>query len=75
MNIKNNIFYKFLVYLTNNEKQSKHEIQFDIVFFILTIIFFLWGYYIFFRKGMIEWIPVLGLETIWCIDSIRHNRE
>lgn len=69
------MIYKFLKYLTNNEKHSRHEIQFDIIFLLLTLLFAIIGTYLFIIKDQTEWSFVLWIETIWCWDGIRHNRQ
>ena len=72
---KSNKLYKFLLYVTNNEEKSRDEEKWDIVFFIFIIIALLGGTAVFIIKHQPEWISVLIIETIWCIDNLRNNRE
>jgi len=64
----------WLLYLTNNQKESKHEVEFDVVFLILNTVALVLGSYLFWKYGEPQWIPVLGIEYMWAIDNLRHNR-
>lgn len=66
--------YNLLIYLTNNEKTSRHEKEFDILGFLGVMIFLIAGIILLLVRQQPEWIPFLGIETIWAIDNIRHNR-
>lgn len=66
---------KFLLYITNNEDNSRHEEEFDVVFFIVnTLAVFLGGTYLGY-VGEWQWIPFLVIEYTWALDNMRHNRE
>lgn len=69
MNIK-----QWLMYITNNENESRHEVEFDIVFFIVNTIASIVGSYLFIIYGEPQWIAVLVIEYTWAFDSMRHNR-
>lgn len=64
----------FLLYITNNEKESRHEELFDMVFFILTTVALIVGIIVLFNVGEPQWIAFLIIEYIWALDNIRHNR-
>lgn len=65
---------KFLLYVTNNEDLSRHEVGFDIAFFVInTVALFLGSFYLA-HKGDFEWIAFLVIEYTWAIDTMRHNR-
>jgi hypothetical protein len=66
--------YHFLRYLTNNLKQSKHETEWDIMFFLIIVVSLLCGIGLLIAKQMQEWIPFLLVEAVWCCDNLRHNR-
>jgi uncharacterized membrane protein len=70
-----NKIYHFLKYLTNNLKHPKHEVEWDIIFFLLTLLFAIVGTIIFVIKNQVEWSFVIWIETIWCWDGIRFNRD
>lgn len=69
-----NKLYYFLKYLTNNLKHSKHETEWDVVFFLIIILSLSIGSVLLVCKHMSEWIPFLLIEAIWCCDNLRHNR-
>ena len=64
----------FLLYVTNNEPQSRHEEAFDISFFIINTIVVLVGSVYLGWIGEWHWIPFLIIEYTWAIDTMRHNR-
>lgn len=65
---------KFFLYVTNNEETSRHETQFDIIFFIInSLAVFVGGIYLGYI-GEWQWIPFLVIEYTWAIDTMRHNR-
>jgi hypothetical protein len=65
---------KFLLYITNNEKESRHEELFDIVFFIVTTLALVIGIIVLISVNEPQWIAFLIIEYIWALDNIRHNR-
>lgn len=64
----------FLLYITNNEKLSRHEEVFDVVFFIINTAALIFGITIFIIYHEAQWIPVLIIEYTWALDNMRHNR-
>jgi len=64
----------FLKWITNNEIHPRHEVEFDIVFFIINTIALIWGSYMFYIYGELRWIAVLVIEYNWALDNMRHNR-
>lgn len=70
MNIK-----ELLLYVTNNEKVSRHEEVFDIVFFIVNTIACIVGGVLFIIYNEPQWIAVLIIEYTWALDNMRHNRS
>lgn len=70
MNLK-----QWLLYLTNNEENPRHEEEFDIAFFIINTITAIVGTALFIIYNGPEWIPVLVIEYPWAFDNMRHNRS
>ena len=66
---------KVLLYLTNNERHSRHEEIFDVIFFIVNTIALLMGAFLFSVNNESQWIPVLAIEYMWAFDNLRHNRS
>jgi len=64
----------FLLYITNNEKTSRHEELFDIIFFVTNTAALIFGIVMFIVHDSAEWIPVLVIEYTWALDNMRHNR-
>ena len=64
----------FLLYVTNNERESRHEIGFDIAFFIINTVVVIVGSVYLGRVGEWHWIPFLIIEYTWAVDTMRHNR-
>ena len=69
MNLKN-----LLLYLTNNEGESRHEQEFDMVFFIVNTTALIVGFFLLLDSGEPQWMPFLVIEYVWALDNIRHNR-
>ena len=65
---------KWLLYLTNNEQESRHEQEFDIAFLVVNTVALLLGIWMFVAYGEPQWIPVLVIEYMWAFDNMRHNR-
>lgn len=63
-----------LLYLTNNEAESRHEEWFDMVFFIVNTVALVFGVAMFVVHDEPQWIPVLVIEYSWALDNMRHNR-
>lgn len=74
MSIKRKIWNWFL-YITNNEKTSRHEEIFDMIFFVVNTIALVVGIPMFVSYGTPEWIPVLIIEYCWAFDNMRNNRS
>jgi hypothetical protein len=70
MNLK-----RWLVYITNNEDVSRHEVGFDIAFFIINTVATIFGIVMFLHFNEPQWIPVVIIEYTWALDNIRHNRS
>ena len=67
--------WNWLLYITNNEKKSRHEELFDGVFFIINTIALIFGIILFIVYNSPEWIPVLIIEYTWAFDNMRNNRN
>lgn len=67
--------YRWLCYITNNEENPKHEIQFDIAFFIINTITLIFGITFLVLKHQPEWTAILIIEYTWALDTLRHNRN
>lgn len=67
--------WDFLLYLTNNEKESRHEEIFDVIFLIINTVALIFGIFMFILHGAPEWIPVLIIEYAWAFDNMRNNRN
>ncbi len=65
----------WLLYITNNEENSRHEEYFDIVFFIFNTLAVVFGITMFIIYSEPQWIPVLLIEYTWALDNMRHNRS
>ena len=65
---------KFFLYITNNEAESRHELEFDIAFFIINSIAVFGGCIYIWYSGEWLWIPFLVIEYTWALDTLRHNR-
>ena len=68
-------FKQWLLYLTNNEENSRNEEEFDIAFFIINSIAAVAGTVLFIMYNEPQWIPVLVIEYSWAFDNMRHNRS
>lgn len=66
---------KLLLYLTNNEEQSRHEEAFDIAFLIINTIALIAGVVLFTAYGEAQWIPAIVIEYTWAFDNMRNNRS
>ena len=66
--------YLWLGWVTNNEERPKHEVEFDILFFIINTICLLIGIPYFICTKEYGWIAVLIIEYNWALDNMRHNR-
>ncbi len=65
---------KFLVYITNNEDNPRHEMEFDIAFFLINTFALVVGTWYLWHVHEAHWIPFLVIEYTWAIDTMRHNR-
>lgn len=69
------IIYNWLIWVTNNKERPKHEIEFDIAFFIInTLALFIGSIFLIWSQSA-EWIAFLIIEYTWALDNMRHNRE
>ena len=66
--------WNWLLYVTNNEKESRHEQLFDVAFFIINTVAIIFGIVLLIIYGEPQWIPVLVIEYTWALDNMRHNR-
>jgi len=66
--------WKWLLYVTNNERESRHEQMFDVIFFIINTIAGIFGVAMFIIFDEPQWIPILVIEYTWALDNMRHNR-
>jgi len=66
--------HKWLLYMTNNEEVSRHEMGFDVAFFIINTIALIVGSVLFIKYSEPQWIAVLVIEYTWALDNMRHNR-
>ncbi len=64
----------WLLYITNNEIESRHEQAFDNAFFIVNTAALILGTIMFIMQNEPQWIAVLVIEYTWALDSMRHNR-
>lgn len=67
--------YKWFIWVTNNENNPRHEIEFDIAFFTLNTICLMVGTIYFLVVKEYGWIGVLLIEYNWALDNMRHNRS
>ena len=67
--------WNWLLYLTNNEKTSRDEQLFDVIFIIINTIAVIFGIAMFIIYNAPEWIPVLIIEYTWAFDNMRNNRN
>ena len=70
-----NKFYNWLIWVTNNERNPRHEIEFDIGFFILNTFCLIAGTTVFIATKEYAWIAILVIEYTWALDNMRHNRS
>lgn len=71
---KNMKLVQLLTYVTNNEKESRHEEFFDMLFLVINTAALIFGIVMFLRHDEPQWIPVLVIEYCWALDTLRHNR-
>jgi len=67
--------WNWLLYLTNNEKRSRHEEFFDIIFFIVNTVALVFGIVMLVIYKEAQWIPALIIEYTWAFDNMRNNRS
>lgn len=65
---------QLLLYLTNNETESRHETHFDVAFLLVNTVALVAGVVLFMVYDEPQWIPVLVIEYTWAFDNMRHNR-
>ncbi len=67
-------FKRWFLYVTNNEKVSRHEEEFDIAFFIVNTVALVAGIAVLLNYDEPQWIAFLVIEYAWALDNMRHNR-
>jgi len=69
--------WRWLCWVTNNEVHPKHEVEFDIVFFIINTLTVVFGCYYMFTSGPSNapFAALLVIEWTWALDTIRNNRD
>lgn len=74
---KQNPLYRWLCWVTNNETHPKHEVQFDIAFFIINTIVLIGGVYWFSTVSHESkpFVTLLVIEYTWALDTLRNNRS
>lgn len=70
MNLKH-----WLLYITNNEEDSRNEETFDIAFFLINTMALIIGSLLLFFYNEPAWIAFLVIEYTWALDNMRHNRD
>ena len=65
---------RWFKWITNNESTPRHEVEFDIGFFVVNTIALVVGCYFIYTLGEIQWIAFLIIEYNWALDNMRHNR-
>jgi hypothetical protein len=69
--------WNWLCWVTNNEKKPKHEVEFDMVFFIANTLTLVIGAPLMLLAGK-ETAPfaaLLIIEYTWSLDTLRNNRD
>jgi len=66
--------WNWLLYITNNEAESRHEQIFDVIFFVINTAAVTFGIIMFIVYDEAQWIPILVIEYTWALDNMRHNR-
>ncbi len=67
--------YSWFIWITNNESRPRHEIEFDVAFFIINTIALVFGSIFLYIKGDWQWIAFLIIEYNWALDNCRNNRN
>jgi hypothetical protein len=67
--------WNWLLYLTNNEKTSRDEQLFDVIFLVINTTAVIFGIAMFIIYNTAEWIPILIIEYTWALDNLRNNRN
>jgi hypothetical membrane protein len=75
MKQKRNILINWLLWVTNNEDKPKHEIEFDMAFFLINTIAIIVGAVWLIKTNTTEWLAFLIIEYTWALDNMRHNRQ
>lgn len=68
--------WRWLCWVTNNELHPKHEVEFDVAFFIVNTITVVAGTYCMIVAGrdVAPFAALLVIEFTWALDTLRHNR-
>ena len=72
---KKSLTYRLLLYFTNNEERSRHEVGFDIAFLIINTAALILGVILLTKINEPQWIAFLVIEYTWALDNMRHNRS
>ncbi len=67
-------FWKWFLYITNNEEVSRDEEFFDVLFFVVNTVALIFGVIMLTIYDEPQWIPFLIIEYSWALDNMRHNR-
>lgn len=67
--------WRWLCWVTNNEANPKHEIEFDVAFFLVDTVALIFGTYLLCVHKEYFWIPFLIIEYSWALDNMRNNRD
>jgi hypothetical protein len=66
--------WKWLLYITNNDDESRDEQMFDIGFFVVNTLALIVGSIVLLVLNEFGWIAFLVIEYTWALDNMRHNR-
>ena len=69
-----NKLYKWLLYLTNNERKCRDEVKFDIYFWIGMTLALLIAEPVLITQGDYGWAAVILIFYLEAWDQLRHNR-
>ena len=58
-----------------DQEESRHEVEFDIVFLILNTLALIFGCWYLINTKDYAWISFLTIEFLWAFDNMRHNRS
>lgn len=72
-----NKVWEHFCWITNNEMRPKHEVEFDIAFFIINTLAVSFGVYsmLMSSRDTAPFAAMLIIEWTWALDTIRNNRS